>query len=525
MVRLIRSSFPFAMTQPLHVLARPAARRLTIRVRRAITGVACLAATLPTLAAAQQVTAGSRGPAASAERWEQARFAWEGGDYVRALTALSAVLRAPDAATFRERIALLTGENWHTSLVAENARAPRWSPDGRYIAFERGTGASRVTQIVRATDAFEAVTEVAAGGVVFAPDGARVAFITGQGEGGALRVRALDGASGAADLAVLLPGLVPADVLIERDGSLLVVAAPTGETRTRLYRVRAGQSPLPLGRGDSVVADVVMSRDGGVVLHGVGGRSPLQQGTGRGFTRGPAREQFALLDLATGAERRFMGEGAVLSADGGTFAYITRADGENRVHVGATRGGAGDAEAAPVVHRTTDSLSTLALSPDGARVAFQQRPREDWELYTVSRAGGEPERITREIQHDLLPQWLSNDRLLAVMGEARHRRSHLYEQGVRTRLFHNNTVRTIAPEYEWVPSPDGRKLLIVAERDGDTVTPHRHLWCMDLTREVTVAELAARVDAQPRGGARACATPVRAPSPPSWPTCAARWAR
>jgi len=54
-------------------------------------------------------------------------------------------------------------------------------------------------------------------------------------------------------------------------------------------------------------------------------------------------------------------------------------------------------------------------------------------------------------------------------------------------------VRTIAPEYEWVPSPDGTKLLVVAERDGDTVTPHRHLWCIDLTREVTVPELSRRV--------------------------------
>jgi len=48
-----------------------------------------------------------------------------------------------------------------------------------------------------------------------------------------------------------------------------------------------------------------------------------------------------------------------------------------------------------------------------------------------------------------------------VMGEGRHRRSYLYdpETGERTRFFHNNTVRTIAPEYEWAvrrtatPSP------------------------------------------------------------------------
>ena len=54
-------------------------------------------------------------------------------------------------------------------------------------------------------------------------------------------------------------------------------------------------------------------------------------------------------------------------------------------------------------------------------------------------------------QHDICPQFLTDDRLVGVIGEARHRRSFLYDLGTntRTRLFHNNTVRTIAPEYSW----------------------------------------------------------------------------
>ena len=66
-------------------------------------------------------------------------------------------------------------------------------------------------------------------------------------------------------------------------------------------------------------------------------------------------------------------------------------------------------------------------------------------------------RITREIQHDILPQFLAGDRLLGLIGEPRHRRSYLYDisdairepAATRVRLFHNNTVRTIAPEYVW----------------------------------------------------------------------------
>jgi hypothetical protein len=82
-----------------------------------------------------------------------------------------------------------------------------------------------------------------------------------------------------------------------------------------------------------------------------------------------------------------------------------------------------------------------------------------------------------------------------VMGEGRHRRSYLYDvaSGARTRLFHNNTLRTIAPEYEWVVRPDGQVIAIVSERDGDTVSPERGLYLTDLRRTITASELLDRV--------------------------------
>jgi hypothetical protein len=65
----------------------------------------------------------------------------------------------------------------------------------------------------------------------------------------------------------------------------------------------------------------------------------------------------------------------------------------------------------------------------------------------------------------------------------------------RTRLFHNNTVRTIAPEYQWSPSPDGTQILIGAERDGNTVSPERGVYVVDLTHKVTKAALLDRLRA------------------------------
>jgi len=66
------------------------------------------------------------------------------------------------------------------------------------------------------------------------------------------------------------------------------------------------------------------------------------------------------------------------------------------------------------------------------------------------------------------------------------------------RLFHNNTVRTIAPEYQWAASPDGTQILIGAERDGNTVSPARGVYAVDLQHKVTKAAVLARLNANLR---------------------------
>ena len=87
-----------------------------------------------------------------------------------------------------------------------------------------------------------------------------------------------------------------------------------------------------------------------------------------------------------------------------------------------------------------------------------------------------------------------------MLFRSRHRRSYLYDAatGARIRLFHNNTVRTIAPEYEWAVRPDGNVVAIVSERDGDTVSPERGLYLTDLTHTVTAEEILDRVRASLR---------------------------
>ena len=113
-----------------------------------------------------------------------ASIAWDEGRYVDAMRDFTALLGS-DSASFRERIALLTGENWKTTLVAENARAPRWSGNGRFIAMDLGTGQNRVTRIVRANDG-SLVSEVKGTMLVFSPDGTKAAYVDGVTNDGAL---------------------------------------------------------------------------------------------------------------------------------------------------------------------------------------------------------------------------------------------------------------------------------------------------------------------------------------------------
>src|SRR5690606_35127502 len=153
-----------------------------------------------------------------------------------------------------------------------------------------------------------------------------------------------------------------------------------------------------------------------------------------------------------GEVETFTGTQVTHSADGTTTAFVRREGAENVITVIRPAGRAD-------VVRRSEPVANPALSRDGTRLVYQAMPREDWELYIVDADGTGERRLTREIQHDLLLWYLDDGRVLAVMGEARHRRSFLYDPdtGRRTRLFHNNTIRTVAPEYQWVLSPDGSR--------------------------------------------------------------------
>jgi hypothetical protein len=456
---------------------------------------------------------------------ESARVAWEAGDYLDALERLETLLLSPNASAVQDDIALLTGDLYRVTEVAPDGRGVRWGPRGVYAAFETGTGEETETHVLRlGADGLTEVARVRGNGLTFSPLGTEAARlvleespeleearnrlreeITPTDRASFMRLRAELAALEAAHTRIVVRDLAGGEERTlnpESVGILSVFYDPTGG-RLYLLGIPAddpGSSQIfRLSDGGSAE---LLTRDPGskeAPLFGAGGRT-LVYGTGSGF--------LGVLDVRTGQTRRVEGTGPVVSADGSTLAFL-EADGEGGA-VGVLD--LQDPEASPRVVARTDfplgnttsractscpALSGLGLSPDGSTVVFQGMPREDWELFAAPTAGedGDPARVTREVQHDLFPQFLADGRLLSVKGEGRHRRVFLHQSGASApvRLFRNNTLRTVSPEYEWAPSPDGTKLLVVAERDGNTVSPERGVYLLELDRKVSRDDLLARV--------------------------------
>ena len=483
-------------------------------------GVVALLATICLLPAAG---AGN----STATALQNAALAWERGDYTSALTTYQELLAGPDADGVLDSIALQTGELYQTTELTTDGSNPGISTDGKYASYETGSGPTRVTRLVSLTSptahpvadgvTVSRIAELQGFGAVFSLDGSKLAYLklspspalkaafaeldrAPQAERN-VRQAAVNAQSGleaiitVRDMATGHEEELKTDDTVKSSlvfGSANVVffagASASGGSPQQVYTVAEGRAAAPVtaGPGDKTPAFANSTGDAVAITTrmAAGGRG----GGGRGGG------SYSVLTMSDGKLTPLnTTDRPSFSGDGKTMAFVMRDGDAYRLMVGpaSSPGKVSAARTGP------ERLEATALSLDGTHVAYQMMTRDDWEIYTSSRDGTGERRLTREIQHDLLPQFLGADRLLSVIGEPRHRRSYMYDlaTGSRTRLFHNNTVRTIAPEYSWTPTADGTKLLISAERDGDTVSPERGVYVMDLAHKVTRENLRARVAA------------------------------
>jgi len=421
---------------------------------------------------------------------------WEGGNYPAALRGFEGLLSGPAAGRFRERIALVTGEPFVTRELTTDGRGARFSAGGLWLLYERGPAQSPWTILVRASN-WQVADSIQGNAATVDDRHDRVAVLRSTGGRTRLVVRDIAGGRerGLADTTLLV-----ASPAFNPDGDLLyVIGKAAGANGTHVFAIDPSDlSAKAVTTGDGLRAALNLLPGGRVMVY-TQGRDPFAAGGrggrgGRGGGRGGAPIGYVVRDVSTGTERVINGIGLTASADGRVLVWLSRDGAETSLHALILAGGAPPIE----LKRSTMRMDAPSVSPGGKAVAFQLMAREDWEIHVVDVDGGNERRLTHEIQHDVLPRWIDSATVLSVMGEPRHRRSYAYDArtGARRRLFHNNTVRTVAPEYEWQVSPSGRYVVVVAERDGDTVSPERGVYVMDLQAPVSTSDVLARVRAQ-----------------------------
>ncbi len=455
-----------------------------------------------------------------------ANDAWFSGNYSVALQAYLRLLKASNGAEFTEPIAMQTGELYHTEELTTDARAQRLSMDGKLIAYETGALKTPLIRVIETAGAHKLIAEFLGTGAVLSPASKRVAYLKLKPNEELNKAQAtLDGATGVArfaaqqtvnylqakhamivlrDLATQqeqeldTAGLLKTTLAFGADDeTIYFVGGRDGETRRNdIYAVTTGSQPVVVTDADGFKATpIVAGRAMLVALFSANPmpRAPTPQATP---TQGPPPGgqpigRFGIVDLATKKLQVINGQFPALSADGSEVAYLTRNLQELSLMLMPVSG-----SAATAVFKTTDLMLTPSFAPDGQRLIYARRSKDDYETFIVGRDGKNEMRVSREIQHNMLPRFLSAHRVLDVIGEPRHRRAWIYDlqSGQRHQLFHNNTVRTISPEYDWQVSPDGSKVLIQADRNGDTVSPERGLYLVNLDRKVTKDELIARLE-------------------------------
>jgi Tol biopolymer transport system component len=266
-------------------------------------------------------------------------------------------------------------------------------------------------------------------------------------------------------------------VVGSQTGQTLTSAGKSGQASTSSQTVQPGQAS---GSGQSGQASTATGQAGQPTA------PPRPQRAGAGQSR-----RFAVLNLGDGSTKAFDGASPVLSPDGSTLVFSGRDGSDNTLNILKLEG-----DWAPkTIKKTPETVNSAAFSPDGSRISFEMTWTRNTEIFVIGSDGRGEVRLSREIENDRAPRFLSPTRVLAIKGESRYSRAYLYdtEALTSTRLFHNNTIRTLSFEYEWAPDPAGTKILIAAQRNGDTMVPEHGVYLLDLGKKITKETLLVRI--------------------------------
>ncbi|MFC1627735.1 M28 family peptidase [Gemmatimonadota bacterium] len=470
------------------------------------------------------------------QRFEDARVAWDEGQYIHSMELMVAILESPGGDRLLPQIALLTGDLFKVTEIATDGSQVDLSPDGSFASYAVTVNGRTETQMVPLPrDPMRQVTGYDVSELTFSPIPGQAAYFRIEETRELRRAReelmAIDrtadrAAWSAAQQAVraleeelrraFIYNFTDDEILMELkeegirvqsfsfspDGRVLytVTSRSDDASRTGIHAYQVGSSRSPatpehLIDEEGTISGLTAVKGGRHLLYSVRTRGAAPSGGQRQQVGNQGAGTICLMDIGTGNVQRFEGSEAFVSADGSMLVInggsrTVEGQVENSFRVIPLSDGGNEKTLT-----TWGAIRSLAISPNGENLAFQMMPDMDWEIFLLPLTGGGMIRVTRDLQHDINPVFLDDSTLLVIRGEGRHRRSYLYnlDNLVETRLFHNNTVRTFCPEYSWTPSADGRRILISSERDGDTISPERGVYLVDLDQRVTKEEVLERL--------------------------------
>ncbi len=485
--------------------------------------------------------------------------AWDRGDYLVALKGFERIISSsPDETTF-ERIALLTGSLFKITELAPDGRNPRFSPNGFYLAIDYGPRENPGILIFRTSPSYQKIAEISGYKGVFSTFDHLFAYLQVKQSEEIARIRkelAELNASVTFDrtkifelqsqLALLeakeakivlrdlqngqerqfeLGSLLKSDLVFSADGRkiFLVGSKPEETGANQIYSLSldgddsSSLTPLTLGPGFKI--NPVALPGGRFLLYsnsltdpfGRQAQAPRRsesdenqpfsqpQTISTGQPQGSSPGQFArlqvrsfsLLDLATGKVKTYEGSSPVISPQGNSLVFISRDGNENVLNLLKLD----ENLTSTILKKTTMAISSPSYSPDGRQLALEISLDNNNEIIVIDGETKKEQRVTREIQPDRQPRFLTINKLMAIKGEPRHSRSFLYDlkEGKVMRLFHNETIRTIVPEYEWAIHPEGKAMVVVADYDGDTISPERGVYLLNFSEKITKEELLTRL--------------------------------
>jgi hypothetical protein len=428
---------------------------------------------------------------------------WNEGDYIEALTSFKSILNGTDGETYFERIALQTGELFQVIEIAEDGQNLKFSKDGKYVIYTQKNDSGTISKVIELATNQEVYSiegeslELEADLKIFKKTDRNKDVLKAE----KVRDEGMKTVSSWAEYYTLmnpynavvdkntyiytttgkkspkklkLEGVIPSQFVISTDKkSLYILGSKPENEYASIYRYSLE---------DNKIKEVSTTQNKKSNL-AINGKHLL-------FQYGTEDSSIAIYNIQT--EQVVTVEGELLDYNN-THLLVKTEEGEEKI-ISAL---ALSATTNPYeIIKTTNKITDATLSPNGAKVAFSMIEQSDYEIY-VSDLEGNITRVTQEIQHDRFPEFLDENRLIAAKGEGRHRRSYMYNHktGESTKLFHNNTVRTFAPEYQWEIDPTGSKILIVSERDGNTISPERGVYLLDLNQKISTQALLDRINA------------------------------